>query len=202
MAETAEVLSEVPGIGAGQLKASARGGLICALFGSVWMYWAVVFSGHPTPLWFSAVSLPAITLTIWAILRILAFRRLISSAADLQHWKSFRKFLWIDSLIEWVLVGIGTFLLSRIGRYDLIPQLFGLIIGLHFLPIARVFQLPSYYWVGSIMIAGELSSLLLPHGDMRNIVGCACIGLTLWVNGLIILTRISAFSNRGEPILH
>ena len=51
-------------MGAGQLKASARGGLICALFGSAWMYWAVVFSGHATPIWFSAVSLPAITLTV------------------------------------------------------------------------------------------------------------------------------------------
>jgi hypothetical protein len=80
------------------------------------MYWAVVFSGRPTPLWFSAVSLPAITLVIWAILRILGFRHLISSPADLEHWKSLRKFLWIDSAIEWVLVGLGTFLLSRIGR--------------------------------------------------------------------------------------
>src|ERR1700733_549963 len=116
MAETAEVLSEFPDIGAGQLKASARGGLICALFGSVWMYWAVVFSGHPTPMWFMAVSVVAITITVWAILLILAFRHLISSAADLQHWRSFRKFLWIDSAIEWVLVGTGTFLLSRVGR--------------------------------------------------------------------------------------
>jgi hypothetical protein len=202
MAETAEVLSEFPDIGAGQLKASARGGLICALFGSAWMYWAVIFSGHPTPIWFFAVSLPAITLTIWAILRILAFRHLISSAADLQHWRSFRKFLWIDSLIEWVLVGVGSFLLSRIRRYDLIPQLFGLIIGLHFLPIAKVFRLPNYYWVGAIMIAGELSSLLIPRGEMRNIVGCACIGLILWINGLIILTRISTFTNRSAPVLY
>src|ERR1700680_4244290 len=99
MAETTEALSECPGIAAGQLKARARGGLICALFGSAWMYWAVVFSGHPTQIWFSAVSLPAITLTIWANLRILAFCHLVFSAADLQHWRSFREFLWIDSAI-------------------------------------------------------------------------------------------------------
>jgi len=140
------------------------------------MYWAVVFSGHPTSIWFSAVSLPAITLKIWAILRILAFHHLISSEAELRHWRSFRKFLWIDSIIESALVGTGTFLLSCIGRYDLIPQLFGLVIGLHFLPIARVFRLPNYYWAAAIMIAGELFSLVMPRGDMRNIVGCAGIG--------------------------
>jgi len=201
MIHTADVLSEFPDISSGQLKASARGGLICVLFGSAWMYWAVIFSGHPTPMWFSAVSLPAITLTTWVILRILAFRHLISSEADLQHWQSFRKFLWIDSAIEWVLVGSGTFLLSRIGRYDLIPQLFGLIIGLHFFPIAKVFRLPRYYLVGAVMIAGELSSLLIPRGDLRNIIGCACIGLTLWINGLIILSRISTFATRRTPVL-
>jgi hypothetical protein len=188
-------------MGAGQLKASARGGLICALFGSAWMYWAVVFSGHATPIWFSAVSLPAITLTVWAVVRMRAFRHLISSAADLKHWRSFRKFLWIDSAIEWALVGTGTFILSRIGRYDLIPQLFGLVIGLHFLPIAKFFQLPRYYRVGAIMIGGELSSLFLARGDLRNIVGCLCIGLTLWINGLIILSGISTFTNRRAPIL-
>jgi hypothetical protein len=77
-----------------------------------------------------------------------------------------------------------------------------LIIGLHFLPIAKVFRLPNYYWVGATMIAGELSSLLLPRGDLRNIVGCAYIGLTLWINGLIILTRISTFSKRSAPVLY
>jgi hypothetical protein len=72
---------------------------------------------------------------------------------------------------------------------------------MHFLPITKVFQLPSYYWVGANMIAGELSSLLIPRGDIRNIVGCACIGLTLWINGLIMLARIS-FTSRSAPILY
>ena len=74
MVQTADVLSKFPDIGAGQLKASARGGLICALFGSAWMYWAVVFSGHPTPMWFSAVNLPAITLTLEIIPQVFVDR--------------------------------------------------------------------------------------------------------------------------------
>jgi len=97
----ASTISGFHDISAGQLKARARGGLMCALFGSAWMYWAVVFSGHRTPTWFSTVTLPAMPLTAWAILRIRAFRHLISSPADLKHWKAFRKFLWIDSAIEW-----------------------------------------------------------------------------------------------------
>jgi hypothetical protein len=195
----ASTMSGFHDISAGQLKARARSGLICALFGSVWMYWAVVFSGHSTPAWFSTVTLPAIALTAWAIFRIRAFRHLISSPADLKHWKAFRKFLWIDSAIEWGLAGVGTFLLSRFGRFDLIPQLFGVIIGLHFLPFARLFRLSHYYWVGGIMIVGEAGSFLIPRGGARNIVGCAAIGFTLWVTGVIILRRISSPSG-GQTV--
>lgn len=182
------------------LKARARGSLICALFGSAWMYWAVVFSGHATPTWFSTVTLPAMVLTAWAILRIRTFRHLVSSPADLKHWNAFRKFLWIDSAIEWGLAGIGTFLLSRFGRFDLIPQLFGMIIGLHFLPFARLFHLSHDYWVGGSMIVGEAGSLLIPRGDVRNIAGCASIGFTLWVTGVIILHRISFASGSQTAI--
>ena len=150
----ASTISGFHDVSAGRLKGSARAALVCALFGSAWMYWAVVWSGHPTPIWFSTVTVLAIALTAWAVLSIRAFRHLISSPADLKHAKALRKFLLIDSGIEWGLVGVGTFLLSRIGRFDLIPQLCGVIVGLHFLPIAKVFRLPLYYWVGGIMIVG------------------------------------------------
>ena len=97
------------------------------------------------------------------------------------------------------LAGVGTFLLSRFGRFDLIPQLFGVIIGLHFLPFARLFRLSHYYWVGGVMIVGEAGSFLIPRGATRNIVGCAAIGFTLWVTGVIILRRISSPSG-GQTV--
>lgn len=103
-----------------------------------------------------------------------------------------RKFILIDSGVEWGLISVGALLLSRIGRPDLMPQLCGVIVGLHFLPIAKVFRLPFYYWVGGIMIVGEASSILIIRGDLRNIVGCASVGLTLWVASAVILFRISA----------
>ncbi len=34
----------------------------------------------------------------------------------------------------------AVFVLVRFGRFDLIPQALGVIIGLHFLPLARVFR--------------------------------------------------------------
>jgi hypothetical protein len=186
--------SAIPGlrnISAGQLKGSARGALISALFGSAWMYWAVVFSGSPTPLRFSIVTVPAVALVAWAILRARAVRHLVFSASDVEHWRAHRKVFWIDSGIEWGLGGAAAFALARFGRFDLIPQALGVIIGLHFLPFVKIFRAPRYYWTGGIMVVAAVASLLIERGYIRNIAGCAAIGLTLWATAVAILASTS-----------
>jgi hypothetical protein len=179
--------SPTSNVSVGQLKGSARGALICALFGSAWMYWAVVFSGNATTLWFAIVTIPAVALVVWGIRRARTVRRLSLSAADVEHWTAVRKLFWIDCAVEWSLVSVAAFTLSRMGRFDLIPQAFGVIIGLHFFPLVKVLRSPRYYWTAGIMVAGALGSLLIPRGYIRNIVGCAAIGVTLWATSFAIL---------------
>lgn len=192
MSRATSAISSARDISAGQLKGSARGAIICAVFGSAWMYWAVVLSGSPTPVWFSVVTLPAVVLTAWAILRVRAVRHLTFSSTELAHWMQFRKFFWIDSGLEWGLAGVAVFALARLGRPDLIPQAVGVIIGLHFLPLAKIFRAPLYYWTGGIIVVAALGSLLIHRGYLRNTVGCAAVGLTLWMTGGVILSRTSS----------
>lgn len=198
MVQTTSAISSVRNISAGQLKGSARGALICAFFGSAWMYWAVAFSSSPTPAWFSIVTVPAVALITWAFLRVRTVRHLPSSPAELEHSRAFRKFFWIDVGIEWGLSGVAVFALARFGRGDLIPQALGVIIGLHFLPLVRIFRAPLYYWTGGIMVVAALGSLLMHRGHIRNIAGCAAVGLTLWVTSVAVLCRTSA-ALRGQP---
>jgi hypothetical protein len=198
MGQTTSAISSVRTIGGGQLKGSARGALICAVFGSAWMYWAVVFSGNPSPVWFSMVTLPAVGLITWAFLRVRTVRHLPSSAAELEHSRAFRKFFWVDVGIEWGLIGVAVFALARVGRGDLIPQALGVIIGLHFLPLVKIFRAPLYYWTGGIMVIAALGSLLMHRGYFRNVFACAAVGLTLWVTSVAVLCRTSA-ALRGQP---
>ena len=192
MGQPTAAISSIRNISAFQLKVSARGALIGAFFGSAWMFWAVVFSGNPTSLRFLIVTVPALALIVWAILRARAVRHLTSSAAELEHWKAFRKFFWVDTGIEWGLAGVAAFVLARFGRFDLIPQALGVIIGLHFLPFVKIFRAPRYYWTGGIMVIAALGSLLIHRGYIRNIFACAAVGLTLWVTSLAILCWTSS----------
>lgn len=198
MSQTTSAISGVRNISGGQLKGSARGALICAFFGSAWMYWAVVFSGNPTPVWFSIVTVSAVALIAWAFLRVRTVRHLPSSAADLEHSRAFRKFFWVDVGIEWGLGGVAVFALARFGRGDMIPQVLGVIIGLHFLPLVKIFRAPPYYWTGGIMVVAALGSLLMHRGSIRNMFACAAFGLTLWVTSVAVLCRTSV-ALRGNP---
>ena len=198
MGQAASAISSGRNISGGQLKGSARGALICAFFGSAWMYWAVVFSGNPTPVWFSIVTVPAVALIAWAFLRVRTVRHFTSSAAEFEHSRAFRKFFWVDVGIEWGLSGVAVFALARFGRGDLIPQVVGVIIGLHFLPLVKIFRAPTYYWTGGIMVVVALGSLLVHRGHIRDILTCAAVGLTLWLTSVAILCRTSA-ALTGQP---
>jgi len=185
--QTTSAISGVRNAGAFQLKVSARGALIRAFFGSTSMYWAVVLSGNPTPLRFSILSVPAVGLIAWAILRVRATRSLPSSADELAHWRTVRTFYWLDVGLEWGLIGVAVFALARFARFDLMPQAFGVIIGLHYLPLGKIFRGQQYYWTGAVMVTVALGSLLIHRGHIRNIVGCAALGLTLWATCFAIL---------------
>jgi hypothetical protein len=152
------------------------------------MVFAVVYSGSPTPAWYSTVAGPAIALMGWAVYRARDARSLSYSATDVEYWRSVRKLFWIDVATEWGLLVLGGLALAHLRRLDLVPQLFGIVVGLHMLPLATVFRAPRCYWTGGIMVAGALGSLLIARGNIRNIIGCAAVGLTLWISGVSILS--------------
>ena len=202
MGQTTSVISGVREISAYQLKVSSRGALIRSSFGAGLMYWAVAFSGHPTPFWFSIVTVPSVGLMAWAILRVRATRNLPSSAAELDHWRGVRKFYWLDSVLEWALCGVAVSVLAQRGRFDLAPQALGAIIGLHYLPLGKILRAQQYYWTGGVLVVAALGSLLIHRGHIRNIVGFAAVGLTLWVTCIAILWwTSSALAAQTKPTL-
>lgn len=203
MGEPTAAISSIRHSSAFQLKVSARGALIRSLFGSSAMYWAVVVSGNRTPLRFSIVTVLAVGLIAWAILRVRATRKLNFSAAELEHWRAFRRFYWLDVGLECGLIGVAVFALAKLGRLDLLPQALGVIVGLHYFPLGKILRAQQYYWTGGIMVAAALGSLLIHRGYIRDVFGCAALGLTLWVTGLAILcwnsSAVGAYARSHIP---
>jgi hypothetical protein len=88
-----------------------------------------------------------------------------------------------------IVCGLACPWLAHIHRPDLIPQFLGVIIGLHFLPLAKIFKAPVYYATGAVMVLGVLASLAIPPGYVRNIAACGVNGLSLWATAAFNLSR-------------
>jgi hypothetical protein len=171
------------------LKGRARGALICALGGSAWMFWAAVFASTARTASLALITVMMILIGGWAVSRVRAARRYVDSAADRERWASIAPLFWIDTAAEWVLGAGAVVTLAHFGRYSLIPQFLGVIIGLHFLPLAKLFRAPRYYIMGTTIILCVLASFLSPEGRIRDAIACAGIGLPMWVTAVVILSQ-------------
>jgi len=184
-----------------QLKLAARGSLIGAFFGAACFYWAAFsFSGGMRFFWLSVVTLLALVLLQRAVSGVRRTRHLISAPEDVARWQAMRKLYWLDVFLEWGLVAFATSFLVMHGHIDLIPATCGVIIGLHYFPLAIIFRATRYYWIAAILTAGSLATLLIPSGHARYLAGCLLVGLTLWIAALTNLARISPSLRKPAPV--
>jgi len=172
-----------------RLKGRARGAMVGAVFGSAWMSWAAVFVPTARTPALVLVTVIAILLVGWSASRVRIARRYKNSVADRERWASIASLFWIDTAAEWVLGAGAVAALAHFGRYALIPQFLGVIIGLHFLPLAWILRAPRYYIMGTAIIVGVLGSFLIPEGSIRNVIACAAIGLPMWITAVVILSQ-------------
>ncbi|MFF9349100.1 hypothetical protein [Streptomyces sp. NPDC014734] len=87
-----------------------------------------------------------------------------------------------------VAIFVSLVILGRIGQWALVPPVVCLIVGLHFLPLARTFGEPRYRWAGTLMTAVSLAGILVFAADagagaVRAVVGFGA-ALVLWATAL------------------
>jgi hypothetical protein len=91
--------------------------------------------------------------------------------------------------IEGALIGAVAGALARAGRPLLIPVAIALIVGLHFFPLARVFQVPLYGLTGLFCIVSGLASLLVPDSRARLVALGFAMAAVLWISAAAVLVR-------------
>jgi hypothetical protein len=170
-----------------RLKGRTTGALICGFFGAVWMFEALYFGSIATPAWLAVIAILAGIFIIGPIARLRSLSHLPASPAGPSLWPTVRVQYWSLVAIEWTLCAIASFQLAHMHRPDLIPQVLGVIIGLHFLPLGKIFRMPLYFATGAAVVLGVLATLAISPGDTRNIAACGILGLSLWTTAAIIL---------------
>lgn len=132
----------------------------------------------------------------WPVTRLRTLRHVPISAADRQRWKSKARPYWTTVAVEWLACSGAAIWLSLIRRYDLIPQALGVIIGLHFFPLAKIFRMSLYNWTAIGMVLAALATLGIPAGHLRDFAAYGVNGLSLWVTAAVILCQDRSYHAR------
>jgi hypothetical protein len=180
------------------LKGRMTGALICGAFGAVWMVEAAHFGGIATPIFLAVVAFFTIAFIAWPAIRLWSLRYLSYTAADKQYWAVIAVPYLTVVIIEWVLCIAFPRWLAHIHRYSLIPQVLGVIIGLHFLALARIFRVQVYYYTGAVMVLGALATLAIPAGHIRDLAAYSSNGVSLWATAGVILCKDWLYRKREK----
>lgn len=198
MGETASVISRPLSAGTMYwLRGRAIGALIFAFFGASDMFWALSFARDVPQMCSKAIWIAGVALGGWSITQRLLLRRLSVPAVDKsiarQHLKHYASWFLVVVVIEVLSINIGRPILIHFHRLDLFPQWVEAVVGLHFLPLARLFKVPLFYATGVALVLVALGSLLIHVSNPRAITALAGSGLSLWATAIVILVQDAAY---------
>lgn len=152
--------------------------LILTGFAAAWACAALRLSGGPPALLFLPIAL-SVALLAWG------WR---GSRTFAQNGRNVRKTVALWSSIEVVALVVTANLLQILGRGDLAFPLAAIIVGLHFLPLARGIPVRLYYATGAGLLLAGGAGLLVGAHERPMVVGFGA-ALTLWATALVVAQR-------------
>lgn len=169
----------------------ARGSVVLAVFGSLWLAGAVSLYANVSQPPAQAVALAALLSFAAAILVLFAAWR---SAARLKQWSepwppSVARGFWMVNLAQYAALGLFVGLAANGILHIPVVPLGMAIVGLHFLPLAWLFNSRAHAWIGIAMlsVAAAVALLRLPQFSPVGVFG----GGAVLLGGALLLARIA-----------
>ena len=162
--------------------AASRGALISAMFGAGWLGWGLgiarAFNGFVAPL-FGCTALFLFACSIYFNHKGRRLRK-ERPAAGASTRPSIRKWFLLVTLVEFLAIAFVAILANRLHRADLMADWCAMVVGLHFLPLAKIFRAPRYGVLGILMILWCVLSWALFQSSAITISASMGTGILLW----------------------
>jgi len=161
----------------------AMGAMIFFVFGAVWLEaWARQTGAG----WlrYAAIAVAAL------VLLALAWRRFRRHAAARARQGATPERRRIDRLfhivngVTWTVIVIAGNVLDNTGHGAWVIPMAIFVLGLHFLPLARIFRNPPHYVTGAALLALAVLYPSLARGGPSDPIGFLGAGLVLWLSAL------------------
>lgn len=177
----------------------ATGVIACALFAALWANWASpLWSRLPAPYgWVAAcVAVAASGTLLVAGVAMIRHARRVSRATGVSSCapRGMRRRFWLVLAGEIVALNVAAYLLASQHALQYLPPAVAVVVGLHFLPLAKLFRAPHFFGTAVVMtLAGALAAVAVASGSSAIIVDglaeLAC-ALALWATGFFSWFRV------------
>lgn len=177
-----------------QIHGMGIGSLFLSLFGGLWM--VVALNAQPF-IWLACCALLPTSLLLLRAIGVLHLSSRLRegepplSSLDRQESRQRDHGFGLIVMVEFVLIAVTANLLSVYHHPDWIIPAISLVVGAHFLPLARLFGRPLYYWTGGIelVLCGALAWTLRGRIEASIPFIGLVMGLSLWTTVLIVLIQ-------------
>lgn len=171
------------------------GALVLTTAGAAWSVVALIFRPG-SPAWqFVLVMAPPLLLGALTVKRLAAIARLKESRPteserleSARQARRMRRLFATVFTIEIVFIAGAAAALAGASRPLLIPVVVVAIVGGHFVPLASVFRIPTYFVTGIVLVALAGASFLISDESTRAFalgISSACV---LWASAGAVLT--------------
>lgn len=197
-----------------EFRGSGIGVIFMAFFGTLWAGIGVKgLQGWGFPYVELAVIITGIIIVIGGISLIHASQKMPDQVSEkgTRHLKRIGFRFNMVFIAEGVLIGATVAICNAINQTDLIPGVIAIIVGIHFLPLASLFQIKLYYVTGSLLCLLALITLLvIPRtvmfGEQHIIAQLSLLGfgcaLILWTTGIILWINVKNARGLSLDQLH
>ena len=179
----------IPSQAAAVLEGRAIGALVLTGFAAGWMLFAFRFVKRFG--WGTLLGTIVITAGLcWGAARQMQRARRMPHAAvasppTAAARETGRQFQIVLAL-EWIPILAAVIIFRRMKRPDFILPTIALIVGLHFIPLARVFGVPLYYASGTAIVLVAIAGFFAKP-PARQAIACIGSGVVLWITAALLL---------------
>lgn len=161
---------------------TSTGAIIMSVFGVIWWIVGLRASGQPSLLIYGVPLAAAVAVAA-------AFLRGRAAEPETVESKRRDRLVGIASAAEGVAIFVVANVLVNVGQRDEVAPAVALIVGLHFLPLARWLPARPYYVTAVTLVALALAGFLIASPELRLALVSAGAACTLWVTSLAAAWR-------------
>ena len=178
------------------LIGAARGAVIGAMAGAGWLGWglgnAKAYNGFVAPA-FGFTALFLFACSVYFLREGRRLRKQYPAACTFTRQTTVKWFLLVV-LVEALAIALASILANRLHRADLATDWCAMIVGLHFLPLAKIFRAPNLSVLGILMTLWCALCWVLFQPSMIGIAASLGTGILFWgrcVSSLVRARRIA-----------